>query len=114
MRVDGLPALVRLSMPRLSADRGWEEGTAQIRAAGWLRTAMPGHAVVYRSNSLINQLQAMEGIGLAVLPCYPADREPGPAPGCARDRRANGRIVDHHHTDLAENGAHPGLHGSDR
>ena len=56
---------------------GWEEGATQIRAAAWIRAAGQSDAIVYRSNSLINQLLAARaGIGLAVLPCYLADPEP--------------------------------------
>lgn len=57
---------------------GWEEGTAGINAADWLTKAVPSAAVVYRTNSLVNQLVAARaGIGLAVLPCYLGDPEPG-------------------------------------
>ena len=57
---------------------GWEEGTAGINAAEWLAQAAPSAAVVYRTNSLVNQLVAARaGIGLAVLPCYLGDPEPG-------------------------------------
>jgi len=55
---------------------GWEETTTGIEAANWLaRTASPD-AVVYRTNSLVNQLAAAKaGIGLALLPCYLGDGE---------------------------------------
>jgi DNA-binding transcriptional LysR family regulator len=56
---------------------GWEATATGINAAEWLSTAAPASAVVYRSNSLINQLAAAKaGIGLAVLPCYLGDPEP--------------------------------------
>ena len=73
---------------------GWEEGTAGINAAEWLTQAAPSAAVVYRTNSLVNQLVAARaGIGLAVLPCYLGDPEPdlaralpgGPVPALARE-----------------------------
>ena len=73
---------------------GWEEGTAGINAAVWLAGAAPLAAVVYRTNSLVNQLVAARaGIGLAVLPCYLGDPEPGlaralpggPVPALARE-----------------------------
>ena len=73
---------------------GWEEGTAGINAAVWLAGAAPPAAVVYRTNSLVNQLVAARaGIGLAVLPCYLGDPEPGlaralpggPVPAPARE-----------------------------
>jgi DNA-binding transcriptional LysR family regulator len=57
---------------------GWEEATAGINAAEWLAQAAPSAAVVYRTNSLVNQfVAARAGIGLAVLPCYLGDPEPG-------------------------------------
>jgi DNA-binding transcriptional LysR family regulator len=57
---------------------GWDEGTVGINAADWLAKAAPSAAVVYRTNSLVNQLVAARaGIGLAVLPCYLGDPEPG-------------------------------------
>jgi DNA-binding transcriptional LysR family regulator len=56
---------------------GWEE-PAGVRAAEWLDALAPSEAVAYRTNSLVNQLQAAKaGIGLAVLPCYLGDPEPG-------------------------------------
>lgn len=56
---------------------GWEEGTSGIGAADWLAQAAPASAVVYRTNSLVNQMMAARaGIGLAVLPCYLGDPEP--------------------------------------
>lgn len=49
---------------------------AQLLAAEWLQAAVPETAVVYRTNSLVNQLvAAKDGIGLALLPCYLADAE---------------------------------------
>ena len=57
---------------------GWEEGTTGIKAADWLTDTMPASAIVYRTNSLVNQMVAARaGLGLAVLPCYLGDPEPG-------------------------------------
>lgn len=57
---------------------GWDEPGVQVRAAEWLAAAAPGTFVAYRSNSLVNQLvAAREGIGVAILPCYLGDPEPG-------------------------------------
>ena len=72
---------------------GWEAAATGINAAEWLAAAASASAVVYRSNSLINQLAAAkEGIGLAVLPCYLGDLEPAltralrePLPALARE-----------------------------
>jgi DNA-binding transcriptional LysR family regulator len=56
---------------------GWGEEAAGIAAARWLDSAVPGSAIVYRTSSLIGQLNAAkEGIGLAMLPCYLGDPEP--------------------------------------
>ena len=53
---------------------GWEEGASSIHAAQWLDTHVPASSFVYRTNSLVNQLQAARaGIGLALLPCYLGD-----------------------------------------
>lgn len=55
---------------------GWDDG-APVTAAQWLAATIPESAIVYRSSSLIDQLNAAKaGIGLAVLPCYLADAEP--------------------------------------
>ena len=49
-----------------------------ISAAEWLAEAVSPGRIVYRANSLINQLIAARmGIGLAVLPCFVGDPEPG-------------------------------------
>jgi DNA-binding transcriptional LysR family regulator len=53
---------------------GWDELASGINAAEWLAAVVPPAAVVYRTNSLVNQCTAAkEGIGLAVLPCYLGD-----------------------------------------
>lgn len=57
---------------------GWETGVVGVNAADWLAREVPEAAVVYRTNSVVNQLvAAREGIGVALLPCFLADREPG-------------------------------------
>lgn len=57
---------------------GWEETASGIQAADWLDRAMPSSEFVYRTNSLVNQaVAAKAGIGLALLPCYLGDAEPG-------------------------------------
>ena len=57
---------------------GWEEGAAGIQAADWLSRTAPDSAFVYRTNSLVNQsVAAKAGIGLALLPCYLGDSDPG-------------------------------------
>lgn len=71
---------------------GWEEGVRGINAADWLATHAPDENMVYRTNSVVNQLVAAKaGIGVAVLPCYLGDPEPelirlsGPVPELARE-----------------------------
>jgi DNA-binding transcriptional LysR family regulator len=71
---------------------GWGSSAAPVRAAEWIAEIVPESAIVYRSNSLINQLVAAKaGLGLAVLPCYLADPEPAlrrlmpPIPELARE-----------------------------
>lgn len=57
---------------------GWEYGVNAILAAEWLSRMVPDDTVAYRANSLVNQLVAARaGIGLALLPCYLGDSEPG-------------------------------------
>lgn len=51
---------------------------SRIAAADWLREHVPEGRVVYRTSSIINQLAAARaGIGLALLPCYLGDGDPG-------------------------------------
>jgi DNA-binding transcriptional LysR family regulator len=70
-----LPSAADLRHHRLV---GWDEGAAGIGAASWLLDVAGTEAFVYRTTSLINQLIAAKaGVGLAVLPCYLGDPEPG-------------------------------------
>ncbi|HEX2581746.1 MAG TPA: LysR family transcriptional regulator [Dongiaceae bacterium] len=85
---------------------GWEDATTST--AEWLHRIVPPDGIAYRTNSLIHQMVvAREGVGLAVLPCYLGDSEPGlrrvlalPIPGLApelwivthRDLRNSPRI----------------------
>lgn len=56
---------------------GWDE-PARIVAAEWILANVPPDRVGYRSNSLVNQLLATRaGLGIALLPCYLGDRDPG-------------------------------------
>mgnify|MGYP001249952359 CR=1 FL=1 len=78
---------------------GWEEKAAGIRAADWLAGAAPDAAFVYRSSSLVNQLVAARaGMGLALLPAYLGDCEPGVVralPGSIPDLAGELWIVTH-------------------
>lgn len=57
---------------------GWEEGVMGVNVADWLSREVADAAIVYRTNSVVNQLvAAREGVGLALLPCFVADPEPG-------------------------------------
>jgi DNA-binding transcriptional LysR family regulator len=53
---------------------GWDETSTGIVASGWLHERVPDQEIMYRTNSLVNQLMAARaGIGIALLPCYLAD-----------------------------------------
>ena len=55
---------------------GWDEPDARIVASDWVSKHVPPERIVYRSNSLINQLMAVRaGLGIALLPCYLGDPE---------------------------------------
>jgi DNA-binding transcriptional LysR family regulator len=77
------PYLARRAKPRGPADYaahawiGWEDSVSAIRSVDWLARTVPQDAVVFRCNSLINQMMAAKAaIGIAPLPCYLADPEP--------------------------------------
>ena len=56
----------------------WEEGTGPASDARWLARQGPVETVVYRSNSLLNQLTACRvGLGRALLPCFLGDTAEG-------------------------------------
>jgi DNA-binding transcriptional LysR family regulator len=56
---------------------GWDDPGARIAASEWVSTHVPAECIVYRSNSIVNQLMAVRaGIGIALLPCYLADPDP--------------------------------------
>jgi DNA-binding transcriptional LysR family regulator len=55
---------------------GWDDAAPAIAAAEWLARSATSTSVVYRTNSLVNQLiAARTGIGLALLPCYLGDSD---------------------------------------
>lgn len=57
---------------------GWEETVTGVNAADWLAREAPENAIVYRTSSVVNQMvAAREGIGVALLPCFLGDAEPG-------------------------------------
>lgn len=54
---------------------GWDE-PARIIASDWIAAHVPPDRIGFRCNSLVNQLVAVSaGLGIALLPCYLADRE---------------------------------------
>ncbi len=56
---------------------GWDEGAGPGRIQQWQAEHLSAGSVVYRCNSLLNQFAAAEaGIGVALLPCFLADRSP--------------------------------------
>ena len=56
---------------------GWDEPT-RIVVGEWIATHVPAERVGYRCNSLLNQLVAVRAkLGIALLPCYLADRDSG-------------------------------------
>ncbi|HYG90105.1 MAG TPA: LysR family transcriptional regulator [Azospirillum sp.] len=63
------------------AARDWvgpDESLAHLGFARWLRANVPPERVVYRSNSLLGLTAAVRaGVGVAALPCFLADPEPG-------------------------------------
>jgi DNA-binding transcriptional LysR family regulator len=55
---------------------GWDEPGARIAASEWVAAQVPADRIVYRTNSIVNQLMAVRaGIGIALLPCYLADTD---------------------------------------
>lgn len=60
---------------------GWGVGSQPIKAAAWLSKNVPANAISFRTGSPTNHLMAAKaGLGLALLPCYLADRESALAP----------------------------------
>lgn len=56
----------------------WDEGVGPAAVGRWMARTAPEAPIVYRSNSLLNQLAACRaGLGLAVLPTFLGDPEPG-------------------------------------
>jgi DNA-binding transcriptional LysR family regulator len=54
---------------------GWDE-PASLTVGNWVAANVPPDRITYRSNSFVNQLMAVRaGIGVALLPCYLADRD---------------------------------------
>jgi DNA-binding transcriptional LysR family regulator len=56
----------------------WDEGVGPAALGRWMAQRAPRAPIVYRSNSLLNQLAACRaGLGLAVLPSFLGDLEVG-------------------------------------
>lgn len=57
---------------------GWEQHVTGVNAADWMSQRVTEAAIVYRTSSVINQMiAARDGVGVAVLPCFLGDAEPG-------------------------------------
>lgn len=55
-----------------------DESLAQAATARWVRANVPDRAVVHRCNTLLGVAAAARaGMGLAVLPCFMGDADPG-------------------------------------
>lgn len=70
--------------PKALASRPWlmfDDSLSHLAAAKWLAREQGGAAVALRSNNLLTLMTgAVQGMGLALLPCFMAD----PAPGLER------------------------------
>lgn len=78
--VYGAPSLVGDGPVDISAFDfvGWGEEVSGIAAADWISERVERPRIAYRASSLINQFVAAKaGMGLALLPCYLGDIDPG-------------------------------------
>ncbi len=56
---------------------GWDE-QASLVVGNWVTAHVPPDRITFRCNSFVNQLMAVRaGLGIALLPCYLADRDAG-------------------------------------
>ena len=78
--VEGTPALRRDGRSfNFSRHKviGWDE-PASLVVSKWVAAHVPPDRITFRSSSFVNQLMsARAGLGIALLPCYLADRDPG-------------------------------------
>jgi DNA-binding transcriptional LysR family regulator len=77
-RLPGAPAEIApdqlLHLPWI----GWEEGGGPVRLMGWLSRNGFAEQVVYRANSMLNQVTACAaGVGVALLPCFLGESQDG-------------------------------------
>jgi DNA-binding transcriptional LysR family regulator len=57
---------------------GFDESLSHLRSTRWVEENVPKERVVYRANSLLAlQAAARTGLGVAALPCYLGDPDPG-------------------------------------
>ena len=57
---------------------GWEEGGGPVRLIGWLSRNGFAEQVIYRANSMLNQVTACAaGVGVALLPCFLGESQDG-------------------------------------
>jgi DNA-binding transcriptional LysR family regulator len=68
----------RLSDLGKHAAIGWGEAVQPTKAAAWITANIPAAAIGYRTGSLVSQFMAAKaGMGLALLPSYLGEGEPG-------------------------------------
>jgi DNA-binding transcriptional LysR family regulator len=57
---------------------GFDDSLSHLAAAKWMRDKLPGTCLALRANNLIGLLSgAVAGMGVAPLPCFMGDAEPG-------------------------------------
>lgn len=57
---------------------GYGEALAQLEHERWLDEVLPGRTVVFRANTFASVMAAARaGVGVALLPCFAADPDPG-------------------------------------
>lgn len=57
---------------------GWDDEYASLQMAAWLREATGGRPLMLATTSLATQIvAARSGLGVAVLPCFLGDQDPG-------------------------------------
>lgn len=79
--VYGAPGYLEATAARPLAEHDWiapDDSLRRLAIARWLRESLPEAQVVLRSDSLMGLFEAARaGLGLATLPCFMADPEPG-------------------------------------
>jgi len=75
------PAYLAAKRRRVLAEHAWlgpDESLMHLGSARWLRKEIEPERIAFRANSLVAlQAAARAGMGIAPLPCYLGDRDPG-------------------------------------